>query len=220
MGAEADRRVPAASSRHDGSMTVAPPLSGMIVCLDDSPLDDLVGPIEVLVQEGLRTLTLPAGHADFGELTQIFGARARFGAHGVATPAHAQDATEAGAGFLLLDSADAFLVASAAATGAAVYPQAMTPAEIRAALGMDVAGVTLYPADVVGHVMAKRLAPLGLVDHLVPRGGVGAFAASEWLKAGAPAVCVDDVLLADALRGGDLGNLRDRCPAFVKAGRR
>ena len=54
----------------------------------------------------------------------------------------------------------------------------------------------------------------------MPRGDVGAFSAGEWLKAGAPAVCIDSTLLGDALTGGDLGQLRDRCTSFKTIQRR
>ena len=48
----------------------------------------------------------------------------------------------------------------------------------------------------------------------MPLGGLGAYAAGEWNKAGAPAVCVDSALLGDAVTGGSLSLLRDRCGSF------
>ena len=55
---------------------------------------------------------------------------------------------------------------------------------------------------------------------VVALGGVGAYAAGEWLKAGAQAVCVDSTLLGDAYSGGSLGQLRDRCASFVAVNKR
>lgn len=59
--------------------------AGIIVRLADVGIDDLVGPVEVLVQEGLATFSLPVGSAAFPDLTSIYGMRATFGAHAVTT---------------------------------------------------------------------------------------------------------------------------------------
>jgi len=48
----------------------------------------------------------------------------------------------------------------------------------------------------------------------VPVGGVDADGAREYLRRGAAAVGVGSPLLGDAVRGGDLGDLRDRAAAF------
>ncbi|WP_158600513.1 beta/alpha barrel domain-containing protein [Tessaracoccus antarcticus] len=196
-------------------MPTASAPSGLIVCLDDVTLDDLIGAVEVMVQEGLRTFSLPARHEEVDDIVAIFGARATFGVHG---PVSAADVEwlRPWAAFILADVADEDLVHAAADAQVPVWVQAMTPGEVRSALSAGVAGAMLYPADVVGHVMAERLRTLGLAEHVIPRGGIGAFSATEWLKAGAPAACVDSTLLGDALRGGDLGMLRDRCGSFVK----
>lgn len=197
-------------------MSSASLLTGLIVCLDDVPLDDLVGPVEVLIQEGLHSFSLPGAYAELGELVSIFGARARFGAHAVTTEAQVRAVAGAGGDFIFLDLADASAIGAADELGLAVAAPAMTPTEIRQVLDAGIGHAMLYPADVVGHMMAHRLAPLGLVDRVIPRAGIGAYAAGEWFKAGAPAVCLDTNVLGDALTGGDLGLLRDRCPAFVQ----
>ncbi len=188
---------------------------GLIVCLPDAPLDDVVGAVEVLIQEGFSRFALPASGEAFADAVAIFGARATLGALRVSTIVGVESAAAAGAGFVLADVASGELAESAARAGLACYLPAMTPTEIRAVLDHPhVAGALLYPADVVGHAMAHRLAELGLADRVVPLGGVGAYAAGEWSKAGSPAVCVDQALLGDALAGGSLALLRDRCGSF------
>ena len=196
--------------------TTAP--AGLIICLDDAALDDLVGPVEVMVQEGLRTFSLPVGREDIDDIVAIFGARARFGAHG-AMSREVIESIRGWAAFALADVADEETITAAREADVPLWAQAMTPAEVRDVLALGAAGAMLFPADVVGHVMAERLRSLGLADHVIPRGGIGAFTATEWMKAGAPAACVDTTLLGDALRGGDLGSLRDRCGSFVKGNR-
>ncbi len=196
--------------------TTAP--AGLIICLDDANPDDVVGPIEVMIQEGLRTFSLPIGHEDTEDIIAIFGARARFGVHGAMT-GEAIESIREWAGFALAHVLEEGAVAAAREAEIPLWGQAMTPAEIREVLALGATGAMLFPADVVGHVMAERLRTLGLAEHVIPRGGIGAFSATEWMKAGAPAACVDTTLLGDALRGGDLGALRDRCGSFVKVHR-
>lgn len=189
--------------------------AGLIICLDDVPLDELVGAVEVMVQEGLRTFSLPAGHSEHDDIVGIFGPRARFGIHG-AVSLDKLRAVRSWAGFALVNVLEDGVIAAAEEAGISIWAQAMTPAEVREVLQGGATGALLFPADVVGHVMAERLRVLDLADRVIPRGGIGAFSATEWLKAGAQAACVESTLLGDALRGGDLGALRDRCGSFVK----
>ncbi|MFV0429181.1 MAG: hypothetical protein ACK5KO_07135 [Arachnia sp.] len=200
-----------------GRMDAAEPLSGLVVCLPEASLEDLIGPMEVLVQEELGVFAVPGDLLEFDAAVGIFGARARFGVHGVWAAEQIGDLAARGASFVLADSDDPALAEAGAECGIPVYLQAMTPREVRMARAHG--NVQLYPADVVGHVMAERLAGLGLIDGVVPRGGLGAFAAEQWFKAGAQAACVDATLLGDSLRGGDLGALRDRCASFRRATR-
>ncbi|MGV8845930.1 hypothetical protein [Tessaracoccus sp.] len=192
--------------------------TGLIICLEDVCLDDLVGAVEVMIQEGLKTFSLPVGHEEVDDIVAIFGPRARFGVHGAVTADAVLSAREWVA-FVLADLADDAVVGAVAEVGVPLYAQAMTPGEVRGVLADGATGALLFPADVVGHVMAERLRTLGLVDNVIPRGGLGAFSSTEWLKAGAQAVCVDATLLGDALHGGDLGLLRDRCGSFAKVNR-
>ncbi len=192
--------------------------TGLIICLDNAGLDDLVGPVEVMVQEGLKTFSLPVDHEDANDIIAIFGARARFGAHGPVS-VEVIGSLRGWAGFALADEATEEVITAAREADVPLWGQAMTPAEVREVLALGATGAMLFPADVVGHVMAERLRSLGLADRVIPRGGIGAFSATEWMKAGAPAACVDATLLGDALRGGDLGALRDRCGSFVKVNR-
>ena len=190
------------------------PLRGLIVCLPDATLDDYVGAVEVLVQEGFRLFALPVTAEAFGDVVAIFGPRATIGAIRVAHPDQVHRAADLGARFILADDSGSSIGDAANARDLPCYLPAMTPTEVRAVLEMSVSGALLFPADVVGHAMAVRLGQMGLGDRVVPMGGVGAFAAGEWAKVGSPMVCVDQALLGDALEGGSLARLRDRCGSF------
>lgn len=189
--------------------------SGIITCLPDADLDDLVAVVEVLVQEHLPTFAVHAKHV--AELRSIFGARAFFGAWRVDSRELLEGALDGGAEFILADAADRDMVIITERHGKPMYVQAMTPSEIRAVLALGATGAIMWPTDVVGHIMATRLEDIGLSHRVIPMGGVAAFSAGEWLKHGAPAACVDMPLLGDSVEGGDLGKLRDRCASFRKA---
>lgn len=188
---------------------------GLIVCLPNAPLDDYVGVVETLIQEGLTTFALPAACADFAEVVAIFGSRATFGAYRVSDSTAAVAAAEAGARFQLVDVPDADVIDAVVERGAACFASAMTPTEVRTVLATRASGALIFPADVVGHALGHRLAELGLADRVIALGGIGAYAAGEWLGAGAVAACVEATLLGDAFTGGSLTQLRDRCGSFV-----
>lgn len=190
-------------------------LRGLIVCLPEAPVDDYVGVIETLIQEGLTTFALPATAAALPEVLGIFGPRADFGAYRVTNPEQVAAVAAAGARFVFTDLHEPALTEAAAAAGLPCYASAMTPAEIRAVLAAGVTGTLIWPADVVGHALGNRLAEVGLAASSIAFGGIGAYAAGEWLKSGSPAVCVDSTLLGDAFEGGSLVQLRDRCGSFV-----
>lgn len=194
-------------------------LRGIVVCLPEAPIDDYIGAIEVLIQEGFSRFALPTAAEAFGDVTAIFGSRAQFGALRVASSADVHRAADAGAEFVFSDVSDSDVADAADERRVECWISAMTPAEVRAALQLSTRAL-LYPADVLGHAMAHRLAELGLVDRVVPLGGIGAYAAGEWLKAGAAAVGVDSTLLGDAFDGGSLSMLRDRCNSFISLERR
>jgi hypothetical protein len=185
------------------------PLTGTVALLGDAPLEELIGVVEVLAQEGVANLSLPVDSANLEDLVALYGQRIRIGAHGP-VKAPATLATQ-GADFILPDFVTLDTATVAEALKLACYATAMTPNEVATALRMPVTGVQLRPAEVVGPPMAEHLRELGLIDRTIPRGGLIPFTAKQWLSAGAPAVCVGRHLLGDALRGGDLAALRDRC---------
>lgn len=189
-------------------------LNGLIVCLPDAAVDDYVGVIETLIQEGLTTFALPATAQDFSEVLGIFGARATFGAYRVSAVDQVSTVIDAGARFVFAD-VDGDPVDAAVERGVAGYAAAMTPTEVRRVLDGRATGALLWPADVVGHAIGARFAEIGLAERVIPLGGIGAYAAGEWLKSGSTAVCIDTTLIGDAFTGGSLVQLRDRCGSFV-----
>ena len=71
----------------------------------------------------------------------------------------------------------------------------------------------IFPAQTVGAGYLKHLRGLFPDLQTVPSGGVDLDATRAWLGAGAVAVSLGGPLLGDALNGGDLQSLRQRCRA-------
>ncbi len=188
---------------------------GLIVCLPEAEVDDYVGVVETLIQEGFHTFALPATAEGLSEVFGIFQARATFGAYRVAALEQAVAVAEAGARFALVDVPDGATIDALVERGVACYAAAMTPTEVRAVLATRATGALLFPADVVGHALGHRLKEVGLADRVIPLGGIGAYAAGEWMGAGAPAACIEATLLGDAFAGGSLNMLRDRAGSFI-----
>ena len=95
----------------------------------------------------------------------------------------------------------------------AVFPGGLTPTELLQRWQAGATAVKIFPAQTVGAGYLKHLR--GPFPDLlaVPSGGVDLEATREWLGAGAVAVSLGGPLLGDALTGGDLAALRDRCRA-------
>ena len=58
------------------------PLTGTVALLSDAPLEELIGVVEVLAQEGVANLSLPVDSASLEELVALYGQRIRIGVHG------------------------------------------------------------------------------------------------------------------------------------------
>ncbi len=177
----------------------------------------LVGAIEVMVQEGIRVFSLPAGRADdLARLAATFGPRATFIAHDVELDQ--LDEVLAGPAPVVMPRwVDAGIVARIHDAGRAVVGLALTPTEIRATASTGVDAVVVAPAEVMGASYPEFLADLTPGVVLGARGGLGAYSARRWVENGAAFVMLDAALVGDAFTGGPLGSLRERCQTFVTA---
>lgn len=126
------------------------------------------------------------------------------GAGTVLTPAHAEEAVEAGAEFLVSPGTLPDLTRAMLATGRTVLSGALSPTEVMVALDLGVHVVKLFPSTLGGPAYLKALrGPFPDVD-FCPTGGVDADNLAEWLAAGAVAVGAGGELCpAKALAQGD-----------------
>lgn len=188
-------------------------VSGRIIgVLPDVPADDLVAPLEVMVQERIRAFSLPVSDAERRRrVVEVFGHRACFGVHGVVRVEDVAQLVEQKVAFVLATGADDAVVGALRAAGIPCAVDALTPTEVRAVWDRGVDAVQVAPADMGPAAYGVTLAELAPGARMIPRGGIGSYSLRRWLEAGAVAVCVDEVLVGDAAEGGAMPALRERC---------
>lgn len=175
--------------------------------------------LDALIGAGIRsvelTLTTPGTIDRLPKLLAQFGDAADIGVGTVIDGQQVTAAVEAGAHYLVTPITAPDLVDAANRAGVPIVPGGLTPTELLAAWRAGAAAVKIFPAGLVGPGYLKDLRGPFPDMTAVPSGGVDLEGAAAWLRAGAAAVSVGGPLLGDALRGGDLGALRDRAMAFV-----
>lgn len=173
-----------------------------------------------LAEEGIRfvelPLTTPGALAAIEHVVGRVPHGVSVGAGTVLTRQQATDAAAAGASFIvtpaLVESIEA-----AAARGMPVVAGALTPSEALAARTRGADVVKIFPASTGGPAYLKALRePLPDIP-FVAVGGVGLEDVAGYLAAGAIGVGVGSPLVGDAVTGGDLGALRQRARAYLRA---
>jgi 2-dehydro-3-deoxyphosphogluconate aldolase / (4S)-4-hydroxy-2-oxoglutarate aldolase len=171
--------------------------------------------VRTLFDAGLNavelTMTTPRALDSLASVREEAPAGAWVGMGTVLDGAAAREAIAAGAQFLVSVVTDEDVVSTAVEAGVPVVPAATTPTEILRAWRLGASAVKVFPAATLGPDYFRHvLAPLPHV-RLVATGGVGPDDVDAFLRAGASAVGMGTPLLGDALEGGDLDALAERC---------
>ena len=195
--------------------------SKVIAVLRASHVSALAPVCDVLVEEGILslelTLTTPGLLDALAELVHRYGHTADVGVGTILTEAEAQRATDSGAQYLVTPTMNLPVIKLAVERQVAVFPGGLTPTELAAGWNTGATAVKIFPAQTVGAGYLKHLRGPFPDLEAIPSGGVDLDATREWLEAGAVAVSIGGPLLGDALKGGDLGALRNRCRAVRAA---
>jgi 2-dehydro-3-deoxyphosphogluconate aldolase/(4S)-4-hydroxy-2-oxoglutarate aldolase len=172
---------------------------------------------DTLVEEGILslelTLTTPGLLNALPELVYRYADSADVGVGTVLTESEAHQALDRGAQYLVTPTMNLAVIRLAVERQVAAFPGGMTPTELAAGWLAGATAVKIFPAETVGASYLKHLRGTFPDLRAVPSGGVDLDATGEWLAAGATAVSMGGPLLGDALKGGDLSALRERCRA-------
>jgi 2-dehydro-3-deoxyphosphogluconate aldolase / (4S)-4-hydroxy-2-oxoglutarate aldolase len=200
-----------------------PPLSDrlssskVIAVLRASHVSALAPVCDVLVEEGILslelTLTTPGLFDALEELANRYAGNADVGVGTILTESEARQALDCGAQYLVTPTINLPVINLAVDSQIAIFPGGMTPTELAAGWHAGATAVKIFPAETVGASYLKHLRGPFPELQAVPSGGVDLDATREWLAAGAAAVSIGGPLLGDALKGGDVPPLRERCRA-------
>jgi 2-dehydro-3-deoxyphosphogluconate aldolase/(4S)-4-hydroxy-2-oxoglutarate aldolase len=200
-----------------------PPLSDrlastkVIAVLRASHTSALAAVCDVLVEEGILslelTLTTPDLLDSLSGLVDRYANTADVGVGTVLDTTEASKAIDSGAQYLVTPTMNLPVIDLAVRNQIAVFPGGLTPTELAAGWNAGATAVKIFPAQTVGAGYLKHLRGPFPDLQAVPSGGVDLDASRQWLAAGAVAVSIGGPLLGDALKGGDLSALRDRCRA-------
>ena len=200
-----------------------PPLSDrlastkVIAVLRASHASALAPVCDVLVEEGILslelTLTTPDLLDSLSGLVDRYANTADVGVGTVLDTTEASKAIDSGAQYLVTPTMNLPVIDLAVRSQTAVFPGGLTPTELAAGWNAGATAVKIFPAQTVGAGYLKHLRGPFPDLQAVPSGGVDLDASRQWLAAGAVAVSIGGPLLGDALKGGDLSALRDRCRA-------
>ena len=195
--------------------------SKVIAVLRASHVSALAPVCDVLVEEGILslelTLTTPGLFDALPELVDRYAGAADVGVGTILTEAEAQRAMDAGARYLVTPTMNLPVIKLALERQIPAFPGGLTPTELAAGWAAGATAVKIFPAQTVGAGYLKHLRGPFPDLEAIPSGGVDLEATREWLDAGAVAVSIGGPLLGDALKGGDLGALRNRCRAVRAA---
>jgi 2-dehydro-3-deoxyphosphogluconate aldolase/(4S)-4-hydroxy-2-oxoglutarate aldolase len=195
--------------------------SKVIAVLRASHVSAIIPVCDMLVNEGILslelTLTTPGLFDALPELVDRYAGTADVGVGTILTESEAQRAMDSGARYLVTPTMNVPVIKLAVERQIAVFPGGLTPTELAAGWNTGATAVKIFPAQTVGAGYLKHLRGPFPDLEAIPSGGVDLDATREWLDAGAVAVSIGGPLLGDALKGGDLGALRNRCRAVRAA---
>ncbi len=141
------------------------------------------------------------------------------GAGTVLTADQVDQAVEAGAQFIVSPGFSAAVVRRAQQQGLPVFPGAVTPTEIMAALDLGLTTLKFFPANVYGGPAALKAlgAPFPQV-RFVPTGGVSAGNLADYLSLPSVAAVGGSWMVpTDAIDAGDTLTIRRLCAEAVRA---
>jgi 2-dehydro-3-deoxyphosphogluconate aldolase / (4S)-4-hydroxy-2-oxoglutarate aldolase len=200
-----------------------PPLSGrltsgkVIAVLRASHVSALPRVCDVLVEEDILSLelalTTPGLLDALPEFVYRYAETADVGVGTVLAVSDAHRAIDSGAQYLVTPTMNLAVVRLAVERQVPVFPGGLTPTELAAGWSAGATAVKIFPAQTVGAGYLTHLRGPFPDLEAIPSGGVDLDATPEWLAAGAAAVSIGGPLLGDALKGGDISALRDRCRA-------
>jgi 2-dehydro-3-deoxyphosphogluconate aldolase/(4S)-4-hydroxy-2-oxoglutarate aldolase len=196
----------------------ANPIIAVLRAADARDYDSVV---DTLAANGIRsielTLSTPGTFEHLPALIERVGTDVEIGIGTIVTADQAKRAIDAGARYLVTPIVNLEVIALAVQNAIPIFPGGLTPTELFSGWAAGATAVKIFPAETVGPQYGGHLrGPFPEIE-FIPSGGVGLDDIPTWLKAGAVAVSLGGPLVGDALKGGSLDALAERCKRAVDA---
>ncbi|WLP92861.1 bifunctional 4-hydroxy-2-oxoglutarate aldolase/2-dehydro-3-deoxy-phosphogluconate aldolase [Gordonia sp. NB41Y] len=177
--------------------------------------------IETLASGGITsvelTMSTPGTLESFAAIRSAVDPAVEIGVGTVTSVDQVATAAEVGADYLVTPVTDPAVIAAAVAADLPIYPGGLTPTELWQGWRAGARAVKVFPASTVGPGYISHLrGPFPDIE-VVPSGGISIDDAAAWIEAGAYAVSLGGPLLGDALKGGSLDELAQRCRHLVRS---
>jgi 2-dehydro-3-deoxyphosphogluconate aldolase/(4S)-4-hydroxy-2-oxoglutarate aldolase len=178
--------------------------------------------VDALIAGGVKgieiTYSTPQAASVVRNLAERYGAEILLGMGTLTRPAQAEEATRAGATFLVSPICQVELVKAMLDTGLAVMTGALTPSEVFQAYTLGSSIVKIFPGSLTGPGYIKALrGPFPYIP-MMPTGGVSLENIGEWFAAGAVAVGAGSELCPKQLaEAGEFEKISANARRFVEA---
>jgi 2-dehydro-3-deoxyphosphogalactonate aldolase len=181
--------------------------------------DEVEGVAEALHGAGVRTVEVPLNSPEplqsVRRLAAGFGERMAVGAGTVLRALEAEQAAEAGAGFIVAPNTNVAVIRRACALGLAPVPGFATASEALSATTAGARRLKLFPAATYGPGHLRQLRAVLPADTAVwAVGGIGAKDLAAWWDAGARAFGIGSELYRPGQSAAETG---DKAAALVEA---
>ena len=202
--------------------------SGVVAVLRGNSTDQVVEMAEEAIAGGIKvievTLTVPGALHAIEKLSRVYhwnttdpSKFAIIGAGTVLEPYTARSAILSGAEFVVSPSLNPETIKICNLYRVPVLPGLMTLADVQQALELGVDIVKLFPGNLFDPSIIKTMKGPMPQANFMPSGGVSLSNLGEWIKAGAVAVSIGSDLTAEAIKTGDMNQVRLRAEQYMEA---
>lgn len=201
---------------------------GVVAVLRGDSPDQVVAMAEEAIAGGIKvieiTMTVPRALQAIEKLSRVYrwntsdpSKFAIIGAGTVLEPHTARSAMLSGAEFVVSPSLNPDTIKMCNLYRIPVIPGLMTLVDVQQALELGVDIVKLFPGNLFDPSIIKTMKGPMPQANFMPSGGVTISNLGEWVKGGAVAVSIGSDLTAEAVKTGDMTNVRRRAEQYMEA---
>lgn len=201
---------------------------GVVAVLRGDSPDQVVAMAEEAIAGGIKvieiTMTVPRALQVIEKLSRVYrwntsdpSKFAIIGAGTVLEPHTARSAMLSGAEFVVSPSLNPDTIKMCNLYRIPIIPGLMTLVDVQQALELGVDIVKLFPGNLFDPSIIKTMKGPMPQANFMPSGGVTISNLGEWVKGGAVAVSIGSDLTAEAVKTGDMTNVRRRAEQYMEA---